>query len=189
MQASHRNASIRWRHTLDNYDQFSHWLKVRSSLKFTLDAQLNSRFLRVYALYKRNRYIGGFLLTYIVAELGVLLWLYLTPSITRESQCGLGAGYRFDLCCSRCCARAPGRQPDSSLALWVSSDIIFCLCVTLPTVSNCSMPGFGIPSHVRIFACSLKFACLQNLQLSVPHCKPECFRSCKQCTIRPHSHW
>ncbi|KLO13202.1 hypothetical protein SCHPADRAFT_928690 [Schizopora paradoxa] len=38
--------------------------------------------LRVYALYKRNRFIGGFLLTYIVAELGVLLWIYLTPSIT-----------------------------------------------------------------------------------------------------------
>lgn len=40
----------------------------------------------MYALYKRNKFIGGFLLTYIVAELGVLLWIYLTPSITRECR-------------------------------------------------------------------------------------------------------
>ncbi|KLO10211.1 hypothetical protein SCHPADRAFT_530209 [Schizopora paradoxa] len=37
--------------------------------------------LRVYALYGRNRFIGAALATYLAAELGVALWLYLVPSI------------------------------------------------------------------------------------------------------------
>jgi len=38
--------------------------------------------LRVYALYRRNKYIAVFLVTYIIAELAVLLWIYLTPGIS-----------------------------------------------------------------------------------------------------------
>ncbi len=34
-----------------------------------------------YALYQRNRMLGAFLLTYIVGELGVGLWIYLTPAV------------------------------------------------------------------------------------------------------------
>ncbi|KLO07401.1 hypothetical protein SCHPADRAFT_894680 [Schizopora paradoxa] len=35
----------------------------------------------VYALYGRNRALGVFLATYLIAELGVALWLYTTPSL------------------------------------------------------------------------------------------------------------
>jgi len=37
--------------------------------------------LRVYALYGRNKVIGTFLVVFLLAELGVALWLYLTPSL------------------------------------------------------------------------------------------------------------
>jgi len=37
--------------------------------------------LRVYALYGRNKFIAAALTTYLTAELGVALWLYLTPSL------------------------------------------------------------------------------------------------------------
>jgi len=37
--------------------------------------------LRVYALYGRNRLIGIFLVLYLVAELGLGFWIYLTPSL------------------------------------------------------------------------------------------------------------
>jgi len=37
--------------------------------------------LRVYALYNRNKYIGGILATYIMAEIAVSLWVYTVPSI------------------------------------------------------------------------------------------------------------
>jgi len=38
--------------------------------------------LRVYALYNRNKVIAVLLATYLTAELGVALWLYLTPSLS-----------------------------------------------------------------------------------------------------------
>lgn len=38
--------------------------------------------LRVYALYGRNRYIAVIFTVYIIAELGVLFWIYFTPSIS-----------------------------------------------------------------------------------------------------------
>ncbi|KLO09768.1 hypothetical protein SCHPADRAFT_892833 [Schizopora paradoxa] len=37
--------------------------------------------LRLYALYKRNKKLAAFLIIYLVGELGVALWLYLTPSL------------------------------------------------------------------------------------------------------------
>ncbi|KLO13872.1 hypothetical protein SCHPADRAFT_996994 [Schizopora paradoxa] len=38
--------------------------------------------LRVFALYGRSRALGIFLVVYLSAELGVALWLYLTPSMS-----------------------------------------------------------------------------------------------------------
>jgi len=37
--------------------------------------------LRVYALYGRNKYMGAGIATYIVAQLGLGLWIYTTPSL------------------------------------------------------------------------------------------------------------
>jgi len=37
--------------------------------------------LRVYALYERNKYLAAMLITYLLGEFGLALWVYLTPSI------------------------------------------------------------------------------------------------------------
>lgn len=43
-------------------------------------------FSRVYALYQRNKMLGAFLITYLTAELGVALWIYLTPTVRRKHR-------------------------------------------------------------------------------------------------------
>ncbi|KLO12997.1 hypothetical protein SCHPADRAFT_890385 [Schizopora paradoxa] len=40
--------------------------------------------LRVYALYERNKFLGASIILFIIAELGVGLWLYCTPSLLRN---------------------------------------------------------------------------------------------------------
>ena len=40
---------------------------------------------RVYALYERNKVIAMILITYLLAELGVALWIYATPGAHRQS--------------------------------------------------------------------------------------------------------
>lgn len=40
----------------------------------------------VYALYNRSKALGAFLLIYLIAELGVTLWVYGTPSLECEGR-------------------------------------------------------------------------------------------------------
>ncbi|KLO12281.1 hypothetical protein SCHPADRAFT_429430 [Schizopora paradoxa] len=37
--------------------------------------------IRVYAIYGRNKYLAAFMIIYLIAETGVGLWIYLTPSV------------------------------------------------------------------------------------------------------------
>ncbi len=43
-------------------------------------------YLSVYALYRRNKILKWILGIYLLSELGVSLWIYLTPSVHCESQ-------------------------------------------------------------------------------------------------------
>ncbi len=66
---------------------------LRSVLRDVLleNNQYLAHLVRVYALYGRNRYIAVIFTVYIIAELGVLFWIYFTPSIScefvRDSSC------------------------------------------------------------------------------------------------------
>ncbi len=57
---------------------------IRSALnlRHLFTTALSNTFIcSVYALYGRNKALGLFLATYLLAELGVALWLYTTPSL------------------------------------------------------------------------------------------------------------
>lgn len=41
---------------------------------------------RVYALYEKSRAIGAILVTYLLAELSVALWIYCTPGGGRKLE-------------------------------------------------------------------------------------------------------
>ncbi len=60
-------------------------LVINAFLSLHAVSELINLHARVYALYNRNKVIAVLLATYLTAELGVALWLYLTPSLSRKS--------------------------------------------------------------------------------------------------------
>lgn len=75
------------RHTVNFLSRSCDWIEVGDNAFLSLHAvsELINLHARVYALYNRNKVIAVLLATYLTAELGVALWLYLTPSLSRKS--------------------------------------------------------------------------------------------------------
>lgn len=97
---------------------------------------------RVYALYKRNRYIAISLTAYVLAESAISLWEYLVPSIHRESTICRNHAYGLMGTESGNMAGSRRHRQDSSFSLYVCSSKTNLVTCTQPRQSSLtqSMP-------------------------------------------------